>query len=358
MLISLQISLISPAFASPASATYDTSPTTHTTDITVNNPGQAYDGDTGNYADFNCDASGIFNLTTFTKLTDPWRIVKVDIKIKYGAPAVGGDDSFKIEYFVGPSGTAGTLQGFVDAATGKSLGTYTWFSRSEPNDGVWSWTDIQNIYVLFTTDRSRGADGFVVNVYEVWVTVTYRAPTLYVDPTSLTVSAPFTIDINITNMEDLYAWEFNVTYDTSILTATNVQEGPFLNASGTKTSQFNKTIDDANGWVYAYCSLIGDVVGTSGGGVLANITFSIDSTGTSSLDLHNSKLVEYDFIAKKSYNYPPYHLVEVDGSVTTTAVPEFPLGAAMEIALVAVIIYVLWRHKREPKTPTFVHKST
>ncbi len=51
---------------------------------------------------------------------------------------------------------------------------------------------------------------------------------MYVDPPSQSVSASFTVDVNVTDVVDLYGWEFRLNYSTSILTATSVTEGPFL----------------------------------------------------------------------------------------------------------------------------------
>ena len=175
-----------------------------------------------------------------------------------------------------------------------------------------------------------------------------QIPILSVDPATQSVDAAFTIEINITWGYKLYSWEFNVTYDTTKITATNVvnQTGNFLSSGG--TIQFNKTINDANGWVWAYASLIGDVPGVTGNGILATVSFSIDATGTSTLDLHDSKLVEYDYVSKTSTCYPPNALKEVDGSVTVTVVvPEFPFGAALEIALAAVVIFIWWKRKHK-----------
>ena len=372
MLTNLQPGLVQLASASPG-FDWRTNPTAHATDFTLwpnkgwtaGNLTRAYDGDVGSlltYARLLTDVDGYCEFNTFqlhSTPPSPYIIVNVDIFIRYTAPGTqAGNDDFRILQYVDPSPTEYVLRDWTDGSVNVPLKNYNWTNRPEPINGAWDWTDVSNIRIRFETNLDGGKDHDVVDIYGVWAVVTYyRPPTLYVDPTSLTVAAPFTVDINITNMDDLYTWEFNVTYDTSILTATDVAEGTFLSSGG--NTRFNKTINDANGWVYAYCSLLGDVPAVSGSGDLATISFSIDATGTSTLDLHNSKLVEYDYLSKKTYNFPPYQLTEVDGSVSATAaVPEFPLGAAMEIALVAVVIYVWWKSKREPKPPTSVHRST
>lgn len=376
LIILINLQPIKPVYASPDPATYNARPTAYATGLivyptskwTLKDPANAYDSNEATFAELGCNTAGFFNVTTFTKLTDPWRIVRVDIKIKYEAPIVGGNDWFKILQCVDPSATEYTLQALTDADTGVSLGTYSWNVRPEPNDGTWSWNDVGNIRVIFQVGKVGGADDFIVNIYEVWAVVHYRAPMLYVDPTSQSVSGFFTVDINITNAEDIYGWEFNITYDTSKITATAVTEGPFLKSVYPGNTAFGSNINDANGWVYAYCSITGDRAGVTGGGDLATISFSSDATGSSSLDFSNqSKLSEYNFVSKTTYNFlsdrnlctqPPYYFEEVDGSVTITAVPEFPLGAAMEIALAAVIIYIWWRRRPKTKPPIFIRKSS
>lgn len=350
MLMSSQLILIKPAYANPESAVYQSHPTAHTVIVvrgfTVTNPTNAYDSLNNTYANFDYIYTAGFEVKSFTTLTNPWRITQVDFKMRYKTTASSKDDKYRIIYYVDPSATATVLVDWTRDQ--KSLYTYTWAGRTEPNDGAWSWTDISKIRFVVETLKSGGADTpGTFYEYETWVAVHYRGPTLYVDPTSQTVGAPFTVDINITNMDDLYAWEFNVTYDTTILTATNVAEKPFLNSTG--ATYFNKMINDTNGWIYAYCTLLYDVPGVTGSGDLATISFSIDATGSSTLDLHNTKLLEYEWVNKKNYTYPnPHYVKEVDGSVTATVpVPEFPLGAAMEIALVTVVIYVWWKAKRK-----------
>jgi len=103
--------------------------------------------------------------------------------------------------------------------------------------------------------------------------------------------------------------------------------------------------------VWVSCTLQGDIGGVAGSGVIATISFDIDSSGTSDLDLHTTRLVRYDVALKKTFlmTHAP-----VDGSVTTSGVvPEFPFGAAAEIGIVAVVFYVWWR-KRKTKLNTSV----
>ena len=355
-LVSVQLASIQPVYASPSS-TYASRPTAHL-QTGVTNPTYAYDGSTGTYATFVAKDGNYLNLTTFTKLApQTWRIVRVDFKIRYSLDS-GGNDEMRIEAYVGPSTTQYVLQDWIGSdGTGKSLATYSWPARPEPNNGIWEWADVGNIRIGVVGEHTGKLDNKNINVYEVWAVVYYRNPTMFVDPATQTVSASFSININVTNADDIYAWEFKLSYNTTALTATNVVEGSFLSAGG--STQFNKTINDAHnathGVVYAYCSLIGDVQGVSGSGTLAIVSFNIDAGAeekTYDLNLHEAKFVEYDYLSKTTYNFPPYPFTVTDGTVSVIpAVPEFPLGAAMEIALAAVIVFY-WLRRRQKLYPT------
>jgi len=176
-----------------------------------------------------------------------------------------------------------------------------------------------------------------------------------------TQTAPFTIDINITKSTGqsgpfgVYSWEFNLTYDKTLLTATLVTEGAYLKTSGTTT--FQKTINDAQGWVWANATLNGDLPGVWGNGTIATIDFNIDASGTSYLNFvaGEARLIRLDYGAAVPFPtsvspVPPFYdlpVTTIDGSVTvSTGVPEFPLGAALEIALIPMIIFVWLKSKR------------
>jgi len=156
---------------------------------------------------------------------------------------------------------------------------------------------------------------FEIEFQPVWK----RAPIVFVDPASQSVLGIFYVGVNITWAYNVYSWEFNVTYDTTVLTALNVSADTGLLSLG-GTFYCNKTINDAKGWVYAYGTLMGNVPGVTGNGELATIKFASQAVGASSLDLHGTKLVEYDFVSQTTTLYPPNKYKEVDGSVTVLSI--------------------------------------
>jgi hypothetical protein len=336
--------------ASPGTATYDSRPSAHTITggLGVTNPTYAYDNNLGTYAQFDYDdVVGSFAVRTFSQSSGV--ILSVDFKMHYEADGSGGSEAYRIIYYVGVSGPV-VLVPWTFAA--HALSTQTWSNQAEPTDGSWSWTDIGNIrFVVETGTGGGGADR--IYEHEAWVTVTiysYTTGTMFVDPASLTdPSSPFTVDINVSNVEDLYGWEFKLYYNSTILSNSSVTEGAFLSSAGSTFFNVLNNTDTYNathGRFWVSCTLLGHTAGKTGGGTLATITFTVDgNSGTTPLALDDTKLVGYVFayttLVQMSHN-------TTDGQVSiTSTVPEFPFGAALELALAGIIIYI-WRRSKHP----------
>jgi len=100
----------------------------------------------------------------------------------------------------------------------------------------------------------------------------------------------FSINITVSRMPDLYSWEFTLMWNATLLNATSVTEGPFLKSGGGSTNPYNETDNDV-GRIYANNTLLGIVPGVSGAGTLVTITFLVKTTGGTTLDLQNTKLL-------------------------------------------------------------------
>lgn len=116
-----------------------------------------------------------------------------------------------------------------------------------------------------------------------------------VQPLSTTVwgvGESITINITVKDVTDLYGWELKLYYNKGILNGTNVVEGPFLKAKGETFFQCTFT-DDYNlthGQLATFNSLLGNISGASGSGVLATITFETIHLGSCLLNLEDTKL--------------------------------------------------------------------
>jgi len=118
-------------------------------------------------------------------------------------------------------------------------------------------------------------------------------PTLSVEPGVIADSAKapsstFIINVTITNILNLYGYEFKVGYDTTVLTGLNIQLGSFFPPNAIIWAN---TTDDVAGFVWFSATMpFGSPSGISGNGTLAIITFSVDSYGLSRLLLYDDLL--------------------------------------------------------------------
>jgi len=127
------------------------------------------------------------------------------------------------------------------------------------------------------------------------ITLNVPAITLSVLPSLQTASVGdgFSLDVAIANVTDLFDYQFDLTFDKTILRADSVLDGGFL-TSGGGTSVFGGpfvlTLDNTTGLVTVLDSLLGPAppaTGVTGDGVLAAIMFTALATGTSDIGLAN-----------------------------------------------------------------------
>jgi hypothetical protein len=117
----------------------------------------------------------------------------------------------------------------------------------------------------------------------------YPLPILYVEPSSimdagLGLGSNLTINIKVSQITDLYAWNLTLYWNPAILEAKNVTEGPFLKSAGT-TVFSPPEINQTGGYLNANCSLVDLVPGANGTGTIANITFQVKAKGQSRISL-------------------------------------------------------------------------
>ena len=114
--------------------------------------------------------------------------------------------------------------------------------------------------------------------------------TLRVEPQSTYAHArqSFAVDVTVTNVTDLFAWQFHMYYRSSVLNGTSITEGPFL-ITGSSTffiiANFTDNYNATHGYMYISATRVGNVSGASGTGTLATIIFQAVGTGYSPLDL-------------------------------------------------------------------------
>jgi len=122
-------------------------------------------------------------------------------------------------------------------------------------------------------------------------------PVISIEPPTITAPIGNTsdIDINITGItpaKSLYSWEFKINFNTTVLDAVNVVEGPFLKNTGYST-YFSKKINNTAGTVQALCMIYEfpfPAQGAVGNGTLCTVTFQVQAEGAANLHFKYTEL--------------------------------------------------------------------
>jgi len=189
--------------------------------------------------------------------------------------------------------------------------------------------------------RKRGIPIAVVTASVMLATPLLAGPVVSaVSSGSATVSSgqTFTVPVSITDVSDLFAFQFDLAFDPTILQLQSISEGSFLNSAGS-TIFAPGTIDNTAGTATTTAdTLTGTGPGASGGGTLADLTFQAIAPGTSTLTLSGAILLD------SNLNDIPFTTSNGTVTVGAAAVPEpnglswigaLALGAALRLRRVA-----------------------
>jgi len=120
------------------------------------------------------------------------------------------------------------------------------------------------------------------------------SPIISVEPSTPnpTVGENFTVNVLASDVTDLYAFQFDLGFDPSVLQVDSVSEGPFL-AGGGSTFFIPGTIDNIGGSVSDNAdSLLTAISGVNGSGTLVSFDFTALEPGLSSLTAFNLILLD------------------------------------------------------------------
>jgi hypothetical protein len=121
-------------------------------------------------------------------------------------------------------------------------------------------------------------------------------------PTNISIEPPLTtteggkyltVDINISGVSQLTAWQLKLYYNSTVLNGTLCTQGSFLSQIGSTffwIIQFDDKYNATHGILEAACSLIGSTSGANGTGTLASVTFFSLNEGNTTLHLEDTKL--------------------------------------------------------------------
>lgn len=148
------------------------------------------------------------------------------------------------------------------------------------------------------------------------LTPAFASPIVSIQPSSLSVPLgnSFTLDVSIADVADLYALQFDITFDPTIISALSITEGSFLLGGGS-TFFIPGDINNNVGTIsFTGDTLIGGISGVTGSGVLATLNFQSLAVGTSPIELMNVILLDSNFFdisfttANASINVAPVPL--------------------------------------------------
>jgi len=138
----------------------------------------------------------------------------------------------------------------------------------------------------------------ILSAFTMNVKANDKTPKVYVDPpiNAAPVNISFTVNISIADVRDVYSWEFDLEWDVSLLNATSITQGTFLNRGNTTRypTFFIQYIHNDEGYLTVSSSLRGlpPTDAASGNGTLAVITFLVKSISECKLHLYDTTLVK------------------------------------------------------------------
>ncbi|MEM2293101.1 MAG: cohesin domain-containing protein [Candidatus Aenigmatarchaeota archaeon] len=190
--------------------------------------------------------------------------------------------------------------------------------------------------------------------------------TVYVNPEEIVgaVGLNFTINVDVSNVTDLYGWEFKLGWNITVLDVVEVYEGTFLKNVG--DTFFAYKVNSTAGYIIADCTLLGMVQGASGNGTLATIKFYVKYGGDSVLDLFEVILIDSNEqiipnTAIDGYYYTSMHdvsIISLEASKTTVNVTIQNNGAYTETFNVSVYYTLLTDPQIGTQTITLEPKTS
>ena len=111
-------------------------------------------------------------------------------------------------------------------------------------------------------------------------------------PNPAIVGSTVDLSVLIGDVSDLYGYQFSLSFDPSVLRATDVTEGSFLAAGGATFPGYAGIDNTAGSVSYVYNSLLGPSAGVSGSGTLAHIRFDVIGIGSTPLTFSNALFLD------------------------------------------------------------------
>jgi hypothetical protein len=169
------------------------------------------------------------------------------------------------------------------------------------------------------------ADHTLQAVFTSLGTILYVDPPEIINPT-IEPGSPFEINVTIDDVANMLTCEFNLTYDTNIITCIIVEVLKVQNQTPTPNIMFNDEI----GYVWVklkYKSSITTTTTTP----LVKITFNVDARGVTTLDLTNTTLTD-----------------STGQQISHTAIDGFFAALIQDLSITNVVVSSNWVYKSQP----------
>jgi len=248
----------------------------------ITNPGSAYDQNMLTYAQVDISKNlaiiggwSWFDPTGFnTSIVNPYAVTAIDINMNYTASPLTSA-YYRIMLHVGDKSKE-LLAWSAVPWTEKTILTFV--GVPEPNDGVWNWTDIDNMRIGFETKKATAAGSGLLKIYEVWVQL----------PIDRVV-----IGVSVADAYDLYSYRFFLNWTGTMFDGMNVIEGPFLKSVGPTFFTYRNYNDATGNYTKVTCTLqLPAHRGPDGNGVLAYIALLVQGYGSTKLQLYDTGMAD------------------------------------------------------------------
>jgi hypothetical protein len=131
----------------------------------------------------------------------------------------------------------------------------------------------------------------------------------------------FVVQVMIEEANNLGAFQFNLTYDPSIVQVTEAALGAFLESTGNSVVAIGPEVNNAEGRVTFWAVSFGSAAGPSGTGVLATITCVAQGEGSTALGLREVQVLDMAASVQRATAQDGQVMVRSTEAPTPTAPP-------------------------------------
>ena len=151
--------------------------------------------------------------------------------------------------------------------------------------------------------------------------------------TAIHIGDTFTLNFNAENVSDLAGWQFDISFDPTMLEAIEVSEGDFLKAESGTTFFQEGTIDNTAGKIEGLSAVRLNEDGVTGTGTLLSVTFSAKTEGETQLALDNFQFGS--IIGEIIPVEPPEVVITIEGQLAVGDVNRDGEVSILDLILVA-----------------------